>query len=160
MLWNDYFMNLVYLVAMRSKDENTHVGAVIVRPDNTIVSTGYNSFPMGIKDNIPERQTRPYKYFFMAHAEFNSIILSKTDLRGCIMYTNGIPCSNCGRAIIQAGITKVYYDEEWSNYSNKSKWDEEAEATKDMFFEAGIELIPLKVNLIKIYKQINENRIE
>lgn len=62
--WDDYFMTMVYLVAMKSKDESTHIGAVIVGPDNEIRSTGYNSFPRKMNDGLEERQKRPQKYFF------------------------------------------------------------------------------------------------
>ena len=62
--WDDYFMTMVYLAAMRSKDESTHIGAVIVGPDNEVRSTGYNSFPRGMNDDIKKRQKRPEKYFF------------------------------------------------------------------------------------------------
>lgn len=154
MNWDQYFMNLVYLIAMRSKDQNTHVGAVIVRPDNSIVSTGYNSFPKGIDDNVTARQQRPYKYFFMSHAEHNAIVLSKQSVEGYKLYTNGIPCSNCTKTIIQAGIKEVIYDEDWSLYCN-TKWNEESEASKQMLEEAGIILTPMSVELVQIYKHIN-----
>ena len=52
--WEDYFMNIAYLSAMRSKDPSTQVGACIVNPDKRIVAIGYNGFPRGISDdNFP-----------------------------------------------------------------------------------------------------------
>ena len=48
--WEDYFMNIAYLSAMRSKDPSTQVGACIVNPDKRIVAIGYNGFPRGISD--------------------------------------------------------------------------------------------------------------
>ena len=45
--WDEYFMGVAYLSAMRSKDPNTQVGACIVGVDNRILSMGYNGFPMG-----------------------------------------------------------------------------------------------------------------
>ena len=65
-LWDDYFMTMVYLVAMRSKDESTHIGAVVVGGDKEVRSVGYNGFPRGMDDNIKERQLRPLKYFFFS----------------------------------------------------------------------------------------------
>ena len=50
--WDQYFMTLAYLVSMRSKDDSTHIGAVIVGPDNEVRSMGYNGFPRGIQDWI------------------------------------------------------------------------------------------------------------
>ena len=45
--WDEYFMGVALLSAMRSKDPNTQVGACIVNDDNRIVSVGYNGFPRG-----------------------------------------------------------------------------------------------------------------
>ena len=52
MRWVAYFQNLAHQVKLKSKDERTQIGAVIVGKDKEIVSTGYNSFPRGIDDNI------------------------------------------------------------------------------------------------------------
>ena len=61
MRWVEYFQNLAHQIKLKSKDERTQIGAVIVGKDKEIVSTGYNSFPRGIDDNIRERQERPEK---------------------------------------------------------------------------------------------------
>ena len=53
--WDDYLMKMVYNVATRSRDERTHMGTVIVGPNNEIRSTGYNSFPRGVTDNLSAR---------------------------------------------------------------------------------------------------------
>ena len=130
MKWDDYFMTMVYLVAMRSKDESTHVGAVIVGPNKEIRSTGYNSFPMGINDDVPERQERPEKYFWFSHAERNAVYLAARvgiPVEGCTMYTNGIPCTDCAFAVIQAGITEVVVD----------VFEINSRKVKDRFFTTG-----------------------
>jgi dCMP deaminase len=154
MNWDDYFMTMAYLVAMRSKDESTHVGAVIVGPDREIRSTGYNSFPMGINDDVPERQERPEKYYWFSHAERNSIYLAARvgiPVEGCTMYTNGIPCTDCAFAIIQAGIKEVVVDKSWSN-PERDKWDETAKRTIVMFKEAGVKVRVWNGNLLEIYR--------
>ena len=71
MNWQDYFLNIAEAVKLKSKDQRTQIGAVIVGQDKEIVSTGFNSFPRGINDNVQERQERPEKYFWMEHAPFN-----------------------------------------------------------------------------------------
>ena len=73
MNWNKYFMSIAALVSMKSKDQKTHHGAVIVGPNNEIRSTGYNSFVRRLKDDVPERQERPEKYHWFEHAERNAI---------------------------------------------------------------------------------------
>ena len=49
--WDEYFMGIAMLAAMRSKDPNTQVGACIDSPDNIIISTGYNGMPKGCSDD-------------------------------------------------------------------------------------------------------------
>jgi len=140
-LWDDYFMTMVYLVAMKSKDESTHIGAVIVGPDNEIRSTGYNGLPRGMNDNIKERQERPKKYFFFEHSERNSIynvgLWGGGSLKGCRMYTNGVPCADCARGIIQVGIKEVIVDKWWDS-RNAKKWEESALISLEMFNERGV----------------------
>ncbi len=69
----EYFLNIAESVKLKSKDRRTQIGAVIVGKDNEIVTTGYNSFPRGINDDVEERQQRPEKYFWFEHAERNAI---------------------------------------------------------------------------------------
>ena len=49
--WDEYFMGIALLSAMRSKDPNSQVGACIVSPENKILSLGYNGMPMGCDDD-------------------------------------------------------------------------------------------------------------
>ena len=144
MNWTEYFLNIAETVKLKSKDRRTQIGAVIVGKDNEIVSTGYNSFPRGINDDIEDRQVRPEKYFWMVHGELNAILNAArigVSTNGCKIYlTCGVPCSNCGRAIINAGITEVYCKTE-DTTRNREKWDEESSKTKQMFEESGVEVI-------------------
>ena len=48
--WDEYFMGIAHLSAMRSKDPNTKVGACIVNSEKKILSVGYNGFPIGLSD--------------------------------------------------------------------------------------------------------------
>lgn len=143
MNWIEYFLNIAETVKQKSKDQSTQIGAVIVGTDNEVLSTGYNSFPRGIDDNIKERQERPEKYFWMVHAELNAILNAArvgTKLKDSTIYlTSGIPCSNCARAIINAGIVKVYCKKQDTTF-NREKWDEESIRTKVMFEECGVKI--------------------
>jgi dCMP deaminase len=140
--WDDYFIGLTYYVASKSKDPSTHIGAVIVGKNHEIRSTGFNGLPRGMKES-DERNTRPNKYNFYEHGERNAIVNSARigiPLEGCTMYTNGIPCVDCARAIIQAGITTVVVDKEW-NDNNYEKWVESAKISMEMFNEVGVKVI-------------------
>lgn len=154
--WDDYFMTLVYLTAMKSKDSATHLGAVIVDKDNTILSIGYNGLPRGLEYNHARLQ-RPEKYYWFEHAERNAIynaIRIGVDTSGSTLYTNGTPCCDCARAVIQSGIKKVIVDKEWDN-QNQDVWLEQAQRSKIMFEEVNIELVLWEG---KIYRQIEKFR--
>ena len=113
--WDEYFMGVAELSAMRSKDPNTQVGACIVSQDNKILSMGYNGFPAGCPDDeFPwEREgADPYetKYFYSTHGELNAILNSAhSDLRGSRVYVTLFPCNECAKAIIQSGIREIIY---------------------------------------------------
>ncbi|MDP3992472.1 MAG: dCMP deaminase family protein [Nanoarchaeota archaeon] len=142
--WDSYFMTMVYLLASRSKDKSAHIGAVVVGPQKEIRSTGYNGFPRGLNDNVPERYEKPEKFFWFVHAEKNAIYNASRNgvsLEGCVMYTNGIPCSRygCASGIIQSGIKKVIVDKRWDD-DKSEKWNEEAKRSLQMFSETGVDV--------------------
>lgn len=143
MNWVHYFRNLAHQVKLKSKDERTQIGAVIVGKDKEIVSTGYNSFPRGIVDNRKERQERPEKYYWFEHAERNSIYNAArigVSTKGCTMYLScGIPCADCARGIINAGIVRIFCEKGDTGAKGK-KWDESAERSWEMFQEAGVKV--------------------
>jgi deoxycytidylate deaminase len=76
--WDQYYLNICQVVATRSKDPNTQIGCVVVGPNHEIRTTGYNSFPRGIRDDVPERLVRPTKYLWIEHAERNAICNAAT----------------------------------------------------------------------------------
>ena len=145
--WHYRFMELAFLISTWSKDTSTKTGAVVVGPDREIRATGYNGFVRGVDDDIPERMERPTKYDFFEHAERNAIYnacLTGTSLKGCIIYATHAPCTDCARAIIQAGIktvvtNKIIIDEN----TPKGTWRDKLEYSAQMFKEAGIEYIEL-----------------
>ena len=139
--WVDYYREIAHVVKTKSKDESTQIGCVIVGPGNEIISTGYNSFPRGIEDNHTERQERPEKYFWMEHAERNAIYNAArigVSTKGATVYmTCSISCADCARAMISAGIVKVYFEKN-TVVKNLAKWTESADRALQMFEEAGV----------------------
>jgi len=142
MEWGEYFINIAEQVKLKSKDNNTKIGVVIVGKDNEIVSTGYNSFPRGIDDSVEERQEKPEKYFWFEHAERNAIYNAArigVSTLGTTMYmTCGISCADCARAIINAGISKIVLRS--GKGAMSTKWVESAQRSNQMFKEAGIQI--------------------
>jgi dCMP deaminase len=143
MNWKDYYRNIAHAVKLKSKDNNTKIGAVIVGKTNEIISTGYNSYPKGIDDNVKERQERPEKYYWFEHAERNAIYnAARTGVstEGATMYlTCGWPCADCARGIINAGIKTVCIEPGAGAVG--LMWDEHFKRTEVMFKEAGVEVI-------------------
>lgn len=95
-----------------SKDPSTKVGAVIVRPNNTVASVGYNGFPRGMNDDASLYANREFKVANIVHAEANAIVHAQGPLDGCTIYVWPImPCPECMKLIIGSGITKVVSQE-------------------------------------------------
>lgn len=147
--WDQLYITMCYLVGMRSKDSHTHMGSVIVDKDNILVSTGYNSLPRGIEiDKDQKRLSREggEKYFWMEHAERNAIYNAARrgiELKGCRLYIPWAPCTDCARAIIQTGISKVVIHKNGQDFYDKhtnGKWIEATERTLSMFKEAGVDV--------------------
>lgn len=157
--FDEMFMSMANLIAMKSKDTSTHCGAVIVGPDNEVRSTGYNSFVRGINDDDPERLARPEKYLWVEHAERNAIYNAArmgTSTRDCVLFSTLFPCMDCARAIVQAGIKKVVYmDPEVS--INAQEWlDIARQRVPVLFSEAGVSYVEYDGPLIQtIQRQVN-----
>ncbi len=136
--WDEYFMGVAKLSAMRSKDPHTQVGACIVSAQNKILSMGYNGFPVGCSDDeFPwNRESEdPYdnKYFYSTHSELNAILNYRGgSLEGSKLYVTLFPCNECAKAIIQSGIRTVIYEED--TYKDTPA----VRASKRMFRAAGV----------------------
>ncbi|MFC1648666.1 cytidine/deoxycytidylate deaminase family protein [Nanoarchaeota archaeon] len=135
--WDEYFMGLAELSAMRSKDPNTQVGACIVNKKKRIVGIGYNGFPTGCSDDeLPwEREGKSEldkKYIYVAHAEVNAILNSTTPLDDCTLYVILFPCNECAKLVIQSGIKEVVYL--YNPYDNTDS----IKASKRMFDLSGV----------------------
>lgn len=160
--WDKYFMSLTYFIAMKSKDEKTHCGTVIVGQDNEILATGYNSFPRGIDDNRQERQERPEKYFWFEHGERNAVynaVRNGVSLKGSRAYITAIPCMDCARALVQSGVKEVIYHN--LDYDRLPIWEEHHKRTLVLLKESGVKIREYTGELIgKITALKNEKVIE
>lgn len=139
MSWDEYFLNIAEAVSLRSKDQSSKIGAVIVGPGHEIRSTGYNGFPRGMNDDDIAKQERPLKYKYFEHAERNSIYNAArfgASIEGCTMYCPWPPCSDCARAIIQAGIKKLVVKH--GILMCPQRWHEDMVIAADMLRECGV----------------------
>lgn len=136
--WDEYFMSIALLSAMRSKDPVTQVGACIVNPMNKIIGIGYNGMPNGLHDDeMPwgKLASDPLanKYFYVCHAELNAILNKNVaDTNGCTLYASVFPCNECAKVIIQSGIKKIIY------FRDPKQGTPSNQASKFMLTKAGI----------------------
>lgn len=133
--WDQRFLDIAHAVAGWSKDPSTRVGAVVVRPDRTIASMGYNGFPRGASDDANIYASRPLKLLRTVHAELNAILSASSNLAGCTIYVTPLcPCSTCAAAIIQSGISRVVY----RMGDLRAEWAESFQVANDLFAEAHV----------------------
>lgn len=135
--WDEYFLKLAMLVSERATCSRMHCGCVLVK-DKRILSTGYNGSIPGaehcedigclIVDNHCIRTI---------HAEMNAILQCSThgiSTKGATAYVTNMPCTNCAKALIAAGIKEVII---FSDYH-----DTKAE---DFFKDANVLLRRIKI---------------
>lgn len=137
--WDEYFMGIASLSALRSKDPSTQVGACIVDSDHKVVSIGYNGMPRGTSDEAfpwGHGEGLESKYLYVCHAEFNSILNTRNGsaLSGCAIYVTLFPCNECAKAIVQVGIKEVVY------LSDKHADDVIYQASRKIFEAAGVKV--------------------
>ena len=138
--WNVRFLQMAQLISNWSKDTSTKVGCVIVAPDKTILSLGYNGFPRGVDDTKIARNKRPTKYEFYVHAEENALLnagKNGTRLDGGILFVTMPPCTRCAGSIIQSGIKEVIYMAP-DTMPNIPGWRDNLKYSFEMFNEAGV----------------------
>ena len=124
--WHIRFLSLAEHISTWSKDPSTQCGAVVVRPDKTIASVGYNGFPKGYPDLTNWYLEKETKHKNVIHAEMNAILFAKELLVGYTLYTYPIPpCIRCMPHVIQSGISMVVsYDNSELEVWNRCKCDE------------------------------------
>jgi len=151
------YMQTAYQFAKLSYAERRKVGCVIVK-DKQLISFGYNGMPHGFENTCEEKEivycenpdmvlelTEAHGYSCnsgccsrdrtrreVLHAESNAIMkVAKSTMScdGAELYTTTCPCFDCAKLIIQAGISKVYYCEDYRDMSGV-----------DLLHKAGIEV--------------------
>jgi len=139
--WVARFTNLAEEISTWSKDSSSRVGAVIVRPDRTIASIGFNGFPRGVEDSPERIANRDTKLLYTIHAEMNAILSAKEPLNGYSLFVWPFqPCAHCAASIIQAGIRDVYcpFNAHLDSYE---RWKDSFQAALQMFDEAEVRVI-------------------
>jgi dCMP deaminase len=143
-LLDQRYLKMAAIWSLNSYCKRRKVGALLVK-DKMIISDGYNGTPSGFENNCEDEhnQTKPY----VLHAEANAITKvakSGNSSDGATMYVTSSPCMECAKLIIQAGIKRVVYTE---NYRN--------EDGINLLKRAGIEVRNVEIDLTSL-KEENE----
>lgn len=142
--WDEYFMGVAVLSAMRSKDPNTQVGACIVNDENRVISIGYNGMPKGsMDDKMPwgrEGDFLSTKYAYVVHAELNAILNARMTVDRCRIYVSLFPCNECAKAIVQSGIKEVIF------LSDKYKGSDNNIASEKILTNADVKFRKVELN--------------
>jgi len=109
------YLRMASIWAENSYCVRRKVGALLVK-NQMIISDGYNGTPSGFENNCEDEigKTKPY----VLHAEANAITKvakSNNSSAEATLYVTTSPCMECSKLIIQAGITRIVYDEKYRN---------------------------------------------
>ena len=112
-LLDERYMRMARIWAENSYCERRKVGALLVK-DKMIISDGYNGTPSGFENQCEDEHnvSKPY----VLHAEANAITKvarSGNSSDGATLYVTASPCIECAKLIIQAGIKRVVYGEQY-----------------------------------------------
>ncbi len=107
------YLRMAQVWAENSYCKRRQVGAILVK-DKMIISDGYNGTPSGFENDCEDEnyKTKPY----VLHAESNAITKvarSSNSSEGATLYVTTSPCIECAKLIVQAGIKRVVYNEQY-----------------------------------------------
>ncbi|MBQ0007752.1 MAG: dCMP deaminase family protein [bacterium] len=112
-LFDQRYMKMALIWAENSYCKRRQVGAILVK-NQMIISDGYNGTPSGFPNNCEDDNNTSLPY--VLHAEANAITKvarSSNNSEGATLYVTASPCIECAKLIIQAGIRRVVYYEEY-----------------------------------------------
>jgi dCMP deaminase len=107
------YLRMANVWSSLSKSKRKKVGALVVK-GNTIISDGYNGTPTGFPNDCED--VNGDTHWYVLHAEANAILKtarSTQDISGSTLYLTLSPCKDCCKLIIQSGIKKIIYIEEY-----------------------------------------------
>lgn len=122
--WERTWMNVAFAISERTRCDKARVGAVIVGPNQRIVSTGYNGPPANYIEeektcssfclrNINNETSSDYSSCPSIHAEMNAIAYAnRRDMEGGTIYITASPCMNCAKVIANSGIKRIIFNQD------------------------------------------------
>lgn len=142
--WDQRFLRLAEHIGGWSRDPSTKCGAVIVRPNRSICSTGFNGFPQGMDDRSEWYDNRDEKYIRVVHAEVNALLFSRESVSGYTLYTWPMACCpRCAVQMVQAGLRRLVFPV--CPVDKIERWQEQLEKTKSIYGEMNVEWLEVGV---------------
>lgn len=129
--WDETYFEIADIIAKRSKDPRTKVGAVLVK-EKSVIGLGYNAEPRNSVLEFNWHTEEKYKY--VIHAEINAVANASRLGINCVdsdIYITHSPCTNCINTLIQHGIKRIFYRKPYTDF----------EISKEIAKGAGIELV-------------------
>jgi len=164
--WDETFMNLAFLTSKRTSCKFHETGAVFVDQNKRIISIGYNGPTEGDLHCIEkgcakvdgDPATGVLRRCRGAHAEINAIINAQdpTRLRGATLYTVVFPCYDCMKALNNAGVKEIVYNEIYKRIQTGGEKTEEEDEAWELARSRGI--IVRKYNGGNFYEQKQEKQ--
>ena len=135
--WLKRWIEQCDIISTWSEDTSTKVSCIIIDENSqTQLSIGWNGLPRGNELTDRRLNERPYKYKWFEHAERNAIYNAARKgiaLEGSTMIIrNQYPCTDCARAIIQSGISKLYTLEPEPDHP---RWGDDMKVSIEMLSE-------------------------
>lgn len=163
--WDSYFLAIANITRLRSNCIKRKVGSIVVK-NNVVVGLGYNGTPkntVNCFDNGCERCCLQHQQkqidskstqgidldkCICIHAELNSILAANCNLENATLYSTLEPCINCAKAIVQCGITRIVFI---NDYKHTHK-----HIIQDLYTQANIQLHKLDMNIDTIVSWENQ----
>lgn len=119
---DEYFLKIADVVASRGTCPRKRIGAVLVR-EGMILSTGYNGAPRGLEHCTGDGcRIHAGHCVRTVHAEINAVIQAAYHgiaVANSILYTQFLPCENCAKVLINAGVREIVFRDTYNNADNK-----------------------------------------
>jgi len=136
------FLGLAEYVSRWSKDPSTKVGAVIVRPNKSVCSLGFNGFPQLMEDRKEWYENRDEKYSRIVHGEINAKEFAVDKINGYTLYTYPfMPCDRCFVQMAQAGIVRFVSPK--ATEEQLTRWGKAFERVRDYANHMRLELVEM-----------------
>jgi len=139
--WDEYFMEVAQVVAKRSTCLRRRIGAILVK-DKRILATGYNGAPSGLRhcdevgclrEELKVPSGERHEICRALHAEQNALVQAAhygISVKGATLYTTTEPCILCAKMLINAGISRIVYMNQYPDG-----------LAREMLKEAGVEVV-------------------